>query len=235
MKTIISELEKIIHQTKDLIDFEEQVRLLMYDTFARMVGDVFTSMNRVIVKQKQSEGWTVERSDEREIQFTFGPVRFTHTLMYDLEGNARYPFDEWIGFKAYDRRSPFVDVKVAEMAAEITYREVARIPNEWTAVSISHTTVGNIVKKVGKAQKEADEELVKELEELVTKAKDPDAVSDAEIDAILNRVSSDFSSAQQKDIAKRVTGQGGRSAQAAIDNLRADLTAVKRALESQKV
>ncbi|GFR38524.1 hypothetical protein PRECH8_18200 [Insulibacter thermoxylanivorax] len=48
MKTIISELEKIIHQTKDLIDFEEQVRLLMYDTFARMVGDVFTSMNRVI-------------------------------------------------------------------------------------------------------------------------------------------------------------------------------------------
>ncbi len=137
----------------------------MYDTFARMVGDVFTSMNRVIVKQKQSEGWTVERSDEREIQFTFGPVRFTHTLMYDLEGNARYPFDEWIGFKAYDRRSPFVDVKVAEMAAEITYREVARIPNEWTAVSISHTTVGNIVKKVGKAQKEADEELVKELEE----------------------------------------------------------------------
>ncbi len=165
MKTIISELEKIIHQTSDLIDFEEQVRLLMYDTFARMVGDVFTSMNRVIVKQKQSEGWTVERSDEREIQFTFGVVRFTHTLMYDSEGNPHYPFDEWIGFKAYDRRSPFVDVKVAEMAAETTYREVARILNEWTAVSISHTTVGNIVKKVGKAQKEADEELVKELEE----------------------------------------------------------------------
>ena len=54
---------------------------------------------------------------------------------------------------------------MAEMAAETTYREFARILNEWTAVSISHTTVGNIVKKVGKAQKEADEELVKELEE----------------------------------------------------------------------
>ncbi len=165
MKTIISELEKIIHQTSDLIDFEEKVRLLMYDTFASKVGEVFTLMNRVIVKQKQKEGWTVERSDEREIQFTFGVVRFTHTLMYDSEGTPHYPFDEWIGFKAYDRRSPFVDVKVAEMAAETTYREVARILNEWTAVSISHTTVGNIVKKVGKAQKEADEELVKELEE----------------------------------------------------------------------
>jgi len=165
MKTIISELEKIIHQTSDLIDFEEQVRFLMYDTFTRMVGELFTSMNRIIVQQKQSEGWTVERSDEREIQFTFGVVRFSHTLMYDSEGKSHYPFDEWIGFKAYDRRSPFVDVKVAEMAAETTFREVARILKEWTAVSISHTTVGNIVKKVGKAQKEADEELVKELEE----------------------------------------------------------------------
>ncbi|GIQ63819.1 hypothetical protein PACILC2_23870 [Paenibacillus cisolokensis] len=76
--------------------------------------------------------------------------------MYDSEGNPHYPFYEWIGFKAYDRRSPFVDVKVAEMAAETTYRELAHILNEWTAVSISHTTVGNIVKKVGKSQKEAD-------------------------------------------------------------------------------
>jgi len=165
MTNIISEIQKIIHQTSDLIDFEERIRLLMYDTFACLVGDVFTSMNRVIVKRKQAEGWTVERNDERDIQFTFGVVRCTHTLMYDLEGNACYPFDEWIGFKAYDRRSPFVDVKVAEMAAETTYREVARILNEWTAVSISHTTVGNIVKKVGKAQKEADEELVSELAE----------------------------------------------------------------------
>src|SRR5690606_40025881 len=46
-----------------------------------------------------------------------------YTLMYDLEGNAHYPFDEWIGFKKYQRRSPFVEVKVAEMAAESTYRE----------------------------------------------------------------------------------------------------------------
>jgi len=88
----------------------------MYDTFTRMVGDLFTSMNHVIVHQKQSEGWTVERSDEREIQFTFGVVRFSHTLMYDSEGKPHYPIDEWIGFKACDRRSPFVDVNVTEGA-----------------------------------------------------------------------------------------------------------------------
>lgn len=50
---------------------------------------------------------------------------------------------------------------MAEGLAETTLREVARILKEWTAVSHRHTTVGNIVKKVGIAQKPADEELVK--------------------------------------------------------------------------
>lgn len=45
--------------------------------------------------------------------------------MYDLAGKAHYPFDEWMGFKKYQRRSPFVEVKVAEMASESTYRETA--------------------------------------------------------------------------------------------------------------
>jgi len=165
MNTIISKIYTLIHQTDNLIDFEESVRILMYDVFASMLGDIFTKMNTVIVNEKQSEGWTVERNDEREIQFTFGAVRFTHTLMYDLEGNAHYPFDEWIGFKKYQRRSPFVEVKVAEMAAESTYRETAHILKEWTAVDISHTTVGSIVRKVGEAQAKADEEMVTELED----------------------------------------------------------------------
>ncbi|WP_158591837.1 UPF0236 family transposase-like protein [Oceanobacillus halophilus] len=165
MNTIISKLYKLIHQTDNLIEFEERVRILMYEVFTSVLGEVFTNMNAVIVKEKQAAGWTVERNDEREIQFTFGVVRFTHTLMHDLEGNAQYPFDEWAGFKKYQRRSPFVEVKVAEMAAENTYRETARILKEWTAVDMSHTTVGTIVKKVGEVQAKADEEMVVELEE----------------------------------------------------------------------
>jgi len=156
MNTIISKLYTLIHQTDNLIDFEERVRILMYDVFASMLGEVFTKMNTVIVEEKQAEGWTVERNDEREVQFTFGSVRFSHTLMHDPQGEAHYPFDEWIGLKKYQRRSPLVEVKVAEMAAEITYRETARVLKEWTAVDISHTTVGTIVRKVGEAQAKAD-------------------------------------------------------------------------------
>lgn len=165
MNTIISKLYKLIHQTDNLIDFEESVRTLMYEEFSFLLGDLFTKLNQVVVKEKQSLGWRVERNDERSIQFTFGWVKYTHTLMHDLEGNPRYPFDEWAGFKKYKRRSPFVEVKIAEMASESTYRETARILKEWTAVDVSHATVGMIVREVGEAQAKADEEMVIDLEE----------------------------------------------------------------------
>ncbi|WP_040400024.1 ISLre2 family transposase, partial [Heyndrickxia acidiproducens] len=45
-----------------------------------------------------------------------------------------------------------------------TYREAADILKEWTAVSLSHTTVGEMVKRVGKTQVESDQALVEELE-----------------------------------------------------------------------
>jgi hypothetical protein len=85
------------------------------------------------------------------------------------------------------------------------------------------------------ATDEQVEAMVAALQAMVEKTKDPDAVPDAEINAILARVGAEFSTDQQKAIAKRVTGKGGASSKGAIDNLRADLTAVKRALESQKV
>ncbi|MER0182111.1 ISLre2 family transposase, partial [Heyndrickxia faecalis] len=70
-----------------------------------------------------------------------------------------YPLDEWLGLVPHQRYSPLVELKVAELASENTYREVADILKEWTAVSLSHTTVGNMVKHVGKTQAEADKAL----------------------------------------------------------------------------
>lgn len=168
MGTIISKLYELIHQTGNLIELEESVRLLMYEVFASQMGEAFTRLNDVIVKEKQAIGWIVERNDSREVQFTFGSVGFTHTLMHDEQGNPHYPFDEWIELEKYHRRSPLVEVKIAEMASESTYREVARTLKEWTAVNISHTTVGTIVKQVGETQAKADEEMVFELEEAAT-------------------------------------------------------------------
>lgn len=124
---------------------------------------MFSQVNQVVKEQKQSEGWTVGRNDEKGMTCTFGEARFRRTLMHDEQGNPRYPLDEWLGFRKYQRHSPLVEVKVAELASKSDYRETARMLKEWTAVHISHTTVGTILKRVGQAQADADEEKVQEL------------------------------------------------------------------------
>lgn len=164
MENIISRIYQLLKETENLIEFEEQVQLLMYETFSNLIGEVFSSINQVIKEKKQAENWKVERNDEKSIQFIFGDVRYRRTLMYDKKGNPRYPLDEFLGFRKRQRYSPLVEVKVAEMASKSDYRESSRILKEWTAVDMSHTTVGSIVKRVGKAQADYDKALVEDLE-----------------------------------------------------------------------
>lgn len=100
------------------------------------------------------------------MQFSFGAVAYNRTLMKEPKTNkSSYPLDHYMGFLSYQRYSPLVEVKAAELASELTYREVAKTLKEWTAVSMSHTTVGTIVRKVGEAQAKENEEMVQEIEE----------------------------------------------------------------------
>lgn len=165
MDLIIARIYKILKETDNLIEFEEQIQLLMHETFTKLVGDVFNQLNPIIKEQKQDESWTVSRNDEKGIIFMFGEVRFKRTLMQDLKGESRYPLDEWLGFRKRQRLSPFVEVKVAELASENDYRSASDILKEWTAVDISHTTVGNILKRVGEAQADTDREMIENLEQ----------------------------------------------------------------------
>ena len=165
MGNIISKIYELIKGTNNLIEFEEKLQIYIYEMFTSLLGDVFTQLNEVIKRNKQELGWKVERTDWKNITFTCGTVRFRHTLMHDEKGIPHYPLDEWLGFRKRQRYSSLVEVKVAELASENTYREAARILKEWTAVTLSHTTVGDIVKRVGKAQSLADQEMVVELEE----------------------------------------------------------------------
>lgn len=168
MNRIISKLYEIIKESSDIITAEESIQLYMYEVFADLLGDIFTQINQVIKEEKQCEGWKVERDDWKTVQFIFGPVRYHRTLMTDQDGQNHYPLDEWIGIRKYQRHSPLVEVKVAELASKCTYRDTAEILKEWTAVTLSHQTVGSLLKRVGEAQAREDEEMVMDLEESAT-------------------------------------------------------------------
>src|SRR5690625_288293 len=46
MLHIITRINELLKKTNSLVEFEEQVQLLMYDTFADLVGEVFTQLNQ---------------------------------------------------------------------------------------------------------------------------------------------------------------------------------------------
>lgn len=165
MEKIIAKVYEIIKNTENLITFEEQIQRLMYKTFSELLETVFTQLDEAIVEQKKMQGFKYIHKDKKTLYFTFGAVTYWRSLMKDGKGRPVYPLDQYLGLRKYQRFSALVEVKVAEMASGGDYREVADILNEWTALSISHTTVGNILKRVGEAQSKADEEMVAELEE----------------------------------------------------------------------
>jgi hypothetical protein len=132
---IISIIARLLKDTKSLIEFEEQVKILIQNAFTQWVGEIFETLDKTIKQKKLEDGWEYCRSDNRSIQFLFGNVTFKRSLMHDQKGNSHYPLDEWLGLLPRQRYSPLVELKVAELASENTYREVADILKEWTAVS----------------------------------------------------------------------------------------------------
>ena len=97
MGNIIPKIYQLLKETRDFISFEEQLKRLMYSTFADVMGIVFGQLDEAIVNEKRKEGWKRERKDKKTLTFTFGAVTYRRSLMYDNEGNPHYPLDEWLG------------------------------------------------------------------------------------------------------------------------------------------
>lgn len=165
MDKIITDIYKIMKDSSNPIKAEEEIQSYMWLVLTEAMQEIFSTMNQVLKEKKQSQGWKVERNDARTIQYIFGPVQYKRTLMKDPNGNNHYPLDEWLGIKKHQRYSPLVEVQVAELVSDATYRDTAKFIEAWTPVEISHQTVKTILERVGKIQGKYDQALVDDMEE----------------------------------------------------------------------
>lgn len=53
---IISIIARLLKDTKSLIEFEEQVKILIQNAFTQWVGEIFETLDKTI-KQKKAGGW----------------------------------------------------------------------------------------------------------------------------------------------------------------------------------
>src|SRR5699024_12054583 len=90
MEHIITKIHNLIKDTKDLISFEEQVKVLMYETFADLVSETFTHLNKVMKEKAREKKYIVECINSSTIQFSFGSVTYQRTLFKDINNNNSF-------------------------------------------------------------------------------------------------------------------------------------------------
>jgi hypothetical protein len=78
-------------------------------------------------------------------------------------------------------------------------------------------------------------QMTRTLHEMAERAKDPNAVPDSEVEAVIARLKAEFSAAELKAMAADVAGVNVRGGGEALREIRGKLTEMKRILESQKV
>jgi hypothetical protein len=164
MDRIISDIYEIMKGSSNPIELEQEIQTFMWQLISEAMETILAQINQTIKEEKQKQGWKVKRNDARTIQYVFGPVQYKRSLMEDPNGENHYPLDEWLGIESYQRYSPLVEVQVAELASDATYRDTAKFIEAWTPVELSHQTVKSVVEKVGKIQAQYDQALVADLE-----------------------------------------------------------------------
>lgn len=96
-----------------------------------------------------------QRRVERGLDTTLGPIRFQRWQV-KKEGKASYLLDRLLGLERSSRVTPAVKRRASELAAQMTYREAARILREELETPVSAQSVHEWIQQMG-AQVEARE------------------------------------------------------------------------------
>lgn len=157
MNAIITEIVKIIKDSEDNISREEKLKKYLEEINCQLVGEALEEVDKELAAEYGKDGWKVERRDERAVQTSYGFVRIKRRLMKKGKEETIYPLDKELGIRAYQRYSAYFEYIVAQLGSKSVYRVTADAINLLTPITISHSQVGRIIKKIGNRYGEWEE------------------------------------------------------------------------------
>ena len=101
-----------------------------------------------IAPTMRANGYKRVDSSERTVLFTFGEITFSRNR-WRRGHKTRYPVDEWLGLKKYQRCSLELMYHLARYASEMSYRQVCRMIKLSHRLDITKDTVLKAVKLTG--------------------------------------------------------------------------------------
>lgn len=169
MHRIITEIATILKDTPTLLEAEMELEILFQSVIQTLLSSAFKQIDQELIQGYKQQGYEIDSSCNRTIQFVFGNIRFQRHRMRKKGEKSVIPFDEAIGLKKRVRNSPLVEMKAAQMASDGAYRKAEEAIHLLTGFSLSHTTIHTITQKIGQTIQEWTEK--KPLEEEATQKK----------------------------------------------------------------
>lgn len=112
--------------------------------FLKQVADY----DKQIAPTMRANGYKRVDNSERTVAFTFGEITFSRNR-WRRENETRYPVDDWLGLKKYQRYSLELMYHLARYASEMSYRQVCRMVKLSYRLDITKDTVLKAVKLTG--------------------------------------------------------------------------------------
>ena len=170
MNEIVADIVEIIKGAPNEIEAEHKVWRYLNKKVCQKFAEALESIDRELVSEYEQKGYRSQRSDSRTVYGMFGAITYRRHHMKREGEPGFYPLDRELGFEKHQRFTPYFQYNVAKVAAHSVYRSTAEAVNLLTTVSISHQTVGTIIKAAGemyttyeqvqnKREPEQDEEL----------------------------------------------------------------------------
>ena len=170
MNEIVADIIEIIKGASNEIELEHRVWHYINEKVCHKFVEALESIDHELVTEYEQKGYHSQRSDSRTVYGMFGAITYRRHHMKREGEPGFYPLDRELGFEKHQRFTPYFQYNVAKVAAHSVYRSTAEAVNLLTPVSISHQTVGAIIKATGemyttyeqaqnKREPEQDEEL----------------------------------------------------------------------------
>ena len=146
--TIVSKILEKLKKSVHLSDLEEQLQLLMQEHLTSQLAFCLEQLDKDLIRPYLSQGWSIDRLEERQLTFSFGTVVFKRRRLRKTGESSFLPLDQHLGLEKREHISPGFQEKVSQLATGMTFRKASECLDLLTGISLSHQTVHQICQRV---------------------------------------------------------------------------------------
>lgn len=149
MNHIISQIVELWKNEESVIDIENNLNLWFQGWNEWLMQHAIERIDKELYQQYKHKGWHVDNIEPRTVQFVFGKITYYRRRL-KKEGRPSFiALDKALGLQKYKRYSPNTQKVMAQLGANMPYRQAKKSLLISSSVTASHSTIHRVTQEVG--------------------------------------------------------------------------------------